>query len=723
MAYQNHAEVLSALGRGHMEIWAEMAQRHGHIASFAIALGQYEWFARYESFGYALGNSDGSFQNDRTNNFYAWGTHIVHRGRWLNLARSDSRISYFIDPPEATRSFPSVIDFNGDGIPDLISGSSDGYFHVFEGIIMVGSPYPRWSVEYIGKLTGQNGQPLSVGAFSAPTIYAVTENRGKMVSGSYDGSIYIWDWYGGLQFGGEPLIIQPPVGKSLSAPDVVDWNGDGILDIIVGFECGAIYLYNGADGYTPQRLLDTGERNAAPRAIDINGDGSLELIVGTHNGDILRYINDNGTFVFDGSLKERENAGAVNFKNTDGINSGNNITPLFVDLNGDGYLDLVWGLLEYGDFSISIADEMFPYRAELMSTLEALDGMFVPVILHSYTHSFMSAEDEEALLLAEIAALDTYGIDTPTGVNQHTWWTSNESYGQTVYLQAEMGFLWNSGFRPGGSPVNPSSRAEYGMITPFYLYAENGNRMLLYNANYLGDRFWAPARYGLPITIYGHTWSDALYNHQALENYVLRTRDVQESIMYNFVTEPQLSKSIAAAMAVDVRVYMRPVDRIADFLRQATGRVPRMDRYLVIRYKDRGAPLFDERYAESVGIKVDLGDRGRRFPDTDSAVRFSSGEAFYMSLAGGGRRGTRIWTRHEDVNPEIYVMAINLPAHVVNKNGEITVNFLEDGLQQLFLYSKYPIDIYGDGFEVQAINEHIYRVGKTGARSTVVIRR
>ncbi|MCL2227204.1 MAG: WD40 repeat domain-containing protein [Oscillospiraceae bacterium] len=716
MAHQTHSEVLSALGHGYMEIWAEMAQRHGQIASFSIALGRYEWFLRYESFGYALRNSDGSFQNDRADDFYAWGTHIVHDGRWLNLARSDSRLSFFDDPQEATRSFPSVIDFNGDGIPDLISGSSDGFFHVFEGVSME----PRWTVEARGLLLGPDGEPLSTGAFSAPSFRRDPMRRDIMVSGSYSGNVYIWEWHGGLQTGDLLMVIPPPEGETLSAPDISEY----AHYLTVGFASGNIYIYEYLllDLVPPYRIIETGEKNAAPRAFDASGS---ELVVGTHNGDILHYIRVTHDFGEDwerrGNLRQNAYAGPDNFKGIDGINTGNNVTPLLADLNGDGHLDLVWGLLEYGGFSVSMTDDLFPYRAELIAALKSLEGMFVPINLHSFTHNYKTLEDERLMLEAELAALRAYGIESPTGVNQHTWWTSAQSHGQTLFLQLEKGFLWNLGFRPSNSPANPSYRAEFGIISPFYLHGENGRRMLLYNANYLHDGFWAPARYDFPITIYSNPWRGALYNHQALEDFIFRIRDAQEAHLFNFVTETQLVKTVAAAMATDVRIYMRPMDILSDFLRRAMGRTPRFDRFLVTEHSDASAPLFEETYANSIGVRIELCSTLRPFLDTDSPVRFATGNIFYLTLAGGGNRGTRIWTRYQNVSPATHLMAVNLPAEIVRDGNMITVEFLEDGLQQIFLYSESGVDIQNEAFEVRSVSQRIYRISKTGDRGTLEI--
>ena len=716
MAHQLHIEALPDLQNGQIEQWAEMAQNQGQIASFGLIKGFYEYFLRYESFGYALGNPDGSFQSDPTNDFYAWGTHIVHDGRWLHLAQSESRQSFFYAPQEATRAFPSVLDFNGDGIPDIIAGSSDGYFHLFQGISMGPALYPRWTVESLGRLNIAGGHLLHVEAFSAPTIYGTFEEGGFLVSGSLDGSLTIWDWYGGLTFGDSPTVIPPPPGETLSAPDVVDFTGSGTLDFIVGFASGRVYLYEGDLDFAPRRLLETGEQYAAPRAIDLTGDGSFDLVVGTHNGDLLRYFNQGGAFVYGGPLPVSPGAGPVNFKNTAGFNSGNNVTPLFVDLTGDGTLDLVWGLLEYGGFVVSIADELFPYRVELLSALETLEDMHVPVILHSYTHQFKAPEAEFIMLQAEMEALRAYGIDVPTGINQHSWRISQNSPMQTLFLQLNQGFLWNFGFRPSESPAHPFQSPEYGMITPFYLHGEDGARMLLFNANFRQDNYRTFARHNLPISLY------ITLHGTDMEAYFETVGEMQDARLYNFVTEPQLAQSIAAAMGTDVRVYVTLRDMAADFLRERTGRSPRFDRYLVIQHVDQDAPLFDARYADAIGLRMELGTQARPFLATTSPVRWFDGQATHFTLADTTGRGVRVWTRYDRPEETMHLISVNLPAEVRESPREIAIQFLEDGLQQIYLFAVNGVELQGEGFAIREVREHLYHISKTGPASALTIR-
>ena len=685
MAYQNHIEILSPLGAGATQIWANMAKEHGQIASIALTYGIYEWFMRYESFGFALGNEYGGFENDRTRNFYSWGEHIVHDNRWLNLAQSPDMHSFFVDPTKPMRSFPSVIDFNNDNIPDLISGSSDGYFHVFKGVEFS----PRWIVESIGKLTDSQGNPLSVGGFSAPTIYG-----DKMVSGSIDGRLFIWDWYGGLEFSDSPNIINPPHNERLSAPDILPTG-----DIIVGFESGNIYLFDGSYSL----ILQTGEEFVVPRAID-NG-----LIVGTQDGSILRYINDNGNFIFDGWLLEGEGAGPINHKGLPGINSGNNITPLLVDLNNDGILDLVWGLLESGEFAVALSDEFFPYMDQLLDDIYQMNQLFVPILLHSYTHIFAYPEDEILKLQAEIAALQSLGIDAPRGVNQHTWQISWQSPGQTLFIQKDLGFLWNFGFRPSNSPVDPSYNSEYGLIVPFYLMGED-SRMLLFSANLVdeSDLFATSARYGLPVTIYKHVGYDAIRNPSALYDFLETIRKAQERHMFNFVNEVQLAYSIAATMNTDIKVYANIVDYVSDFINKRIGTPQGLRRSLFLDYGDESIPLFNKNFAGSVGTRVNF--RNNQYVHTNAHVFFNE----YISLAGGE---VEIWA--EDTPMELNIISVNLPANISKNDNYTIIEFLDDGLQQVFVHSTKEIIFDGEDFEIKYVGDNIYRISKTGFKSVL----
>jgi len=85
---------------------------------------------------------------------------------------------------------------------------------------------------------------------------------------------------------------------SNSSPDVVDWNGDGKKDLIVGNSNGEIFVFlNKGTNEDPQYDIE-GEKlpikfgqDASPRALDSARSGSNDLIVADRNGEVTLAIN------------------------------------------------------------------------------------------------------------------------------------------------------------------------------------------------------------------------------------------------------------------------------------------------------------------------------------------------------------------------------------------------------------------------------------------------
>ena len=249
-----------------------------------------------------------------------------------------------------SRSAPVFVDIDGDGDLDVFAGTQDGTLVFYENTGTTTAPAYTVRGGVDNPFDG-----IDVGDMAAPAFADVDGDGDlDAFVGAADGTLAYFvntgtgtDPVFEVRTGAANPLAGVDVG-SMATPVFADMDGDGDLDAIVGEADGLLnYFENTGSATAPVYLPRTGTANplggvdvgnmSAPALIDIDGDGDLDLVVGEIGGT-LRFFENTGSAT---APAYEARTGADN--PLDDATSGTLSMPAFGDIDGDGDLDLLVG--------------------------------------------------------------------------------------------------------------------------------------------------------------------------------------------------------------------------------------------------------------------------------------------------------------------------------------------------------------------------------------------
>jgi hypothetical protein len=256
--------------------------------------------------------------------------------------------NYLNNVDVGSNSSITFTDINADGKKDLFIGSDLGLVSYYRNNGTTTSPSFTLMTDSL---------PIrSAGYFNCSPAFADLDGNGTqdlLLGTYYKDSVFYFKNIGtasnyNFQYMGTAAstLGLTTLGQA-STPTFVDIDNDGDKDLFLGSSNGRVYYYkNNGTTTNPNfslvsdfyQSIDVGD-DSTPRFTDLDGDGDLDMLIGTGSGTIWLYIN-NGSPTNPNFVLQTQN-----YKS---INVFGNACPEFVDIDADTDADLFVGNLKGG---------------------------------------------------------------------------------------------------------------------------------------------------------------------------------------------------------------------------------------------------------------------------------------------------------------------------------------------------------------------------------------
>lgn len=240
------------------------------------------------------------------------------------------------------------MDWNSDGLKDLLVGENNGQVRYYRNIGSVGNP----------QLTAQGtilvaGSPIDIGDYSQPWVNDWNEDAKKdLMVGASDGRVYLYINVGtnaSPVFNTTQWVTLATGGQldfgSRSGPVVMDMNGDGVKDLLSGEVSGKVYFCeNNGTNANPQLAnfvalktgtIDISHGSTSRIAVsDWDQDGTQDVMSGGYDSRLRLYLQAAATtppapvvdLVNNGGYYIPASGGRLNYTFTATNQSGSTVT-------------------------------------------------------------------------------------------------------------------------------------------------------------------------------------------------------------------------------------------------------------------------------------------------------------------------------------------------------------------------------------------------------------